>query len=82
MVLGNLGTKLLQISRSTPYLTTALIGHKLVRACCSESNKQTAARLLTMSGCIHESQCERHSREGGPPCCERLHAACRLQNQA
>ncbi|EIE22854.1 hypothetical protein COCSUDRAFT_53679 [Coccomyxa subellipsoidea C-169] len=31
MVLGNLGTKLLQISRSTPYLTTALIGHKLAK---------------------------------------------------
>lgn len=30
MLLGNLGTKLLQISRSTPYLTTALIGHKSV----------------------------------------------------
>lgn len=26
----NFGTKLLQISRSTPYLTSALIGHKQV----------------------------------------------------
>ena len=33
-LLHNLGTKLLQISRSTPFLTTALIGHKAVRALC------------------------------------------------
>ncbi|KAK9917236.1 hypothetical protein WJX75_002180 [Coccomyxa subellipsoidea] len=40
MLLGNLGTKLLQISRSTPYLTTALIGHK------SANNADANVRLI------------------------------------
>lgn len=43
--LFNYGTKLLQISRSTPYLTTALIGHKSV---CDTQHTLS----VNMQGCL------------------------------
>lgn len=46
-LLHNLGVKLLQISRSTPFLTTALIGHKAVRAPLVQTMKAIEDCLIT-----------------------------------